>query len=70
MIFSSVQPDSRLAAYGGLCLSIGAAVSPMVSMITTMVSPTIFPLAVGLSAATMFGASMYAYKHPHRALSL
>jgi FtsH-binding integral membrane protein len=67
--YYSEQPDSRKLAYGGLCLSMGAMISPMVTMIAE-ISPTIFPLAIGLSATTMAGASLYAYLRPHNALSL
>jgi FtsH-binding integral membrane protein len=64
----SRQPIARLTAYGGLCVGMGATIAPMVSMYCTE-QPMILPMAVGISAATMFGASMYAYMRPHNALS-
>lgn len=64
----SVQPLSRKFAYGTLCGGMGAVVAPMVAMVNS-VSPTIFPVAVGLSLCTMLGASAYAYARPYDALS-
>jgi FtsH-binding integral membrane protein len=65
----SVQPFERVASYYSLCFSMGAIISPMVSIIHS-VSPTIFPLSIALSSLTMLGASAYAYFKPHNALSL
>ena len=60
-------PPGRTIAYGALCTSMGAVMAPMVSM-SSLISPTILPVATCLSVATMAGASLFAYMKPEGSL--
>ena len=59
---SENQP-ARLLSYGALVTGMSLTLSPMVEMCNEM-SPTILPIATGLSLFTMAGASLFAYTRP------
>jgi FtsH-binding integral membrane protein len=59
----SENSGGRIASYGLICGSMGIMISPMVHM-ATIVSPSIMPMAIGLSLSTMIGSSLYAYLRP------
>jgi len=59
----SENSSARLLSYGAFVTGMSLTLSPMVQICNEF-SPTILPIATGLSIFTMVGASMFAYSRP------
>ena len=64
---SSENTTSRIFSYGAFVSGMSLTMAPMVE-ICNLYSPTILPIATGLSISTMIGASLFAYSRPNDSL--
>lgn len=63
----SENTTNRILSYGAFVSGMSLTMAPMVE-ICNLYSPTILPIATGLSISTMIGASLFAYSRPNDSL--